>query len=117
MNGLMSDFYSIELADDAVVFVARQVVHVTEAEQVKIADFGRRRFVLVGPGADGSLQTLIAADELRWPDALSFGPGGYLYIADSALSELILQSREHIESQGPYRIYRFRPGFEGVPGQ
>ena len=88
---------------------------VDSAGNVYITDVEHGSIFIVGP--DGRLRTLIAADELRWPDALSFGPGGYLYIADSALSELILQSREHIESQGPYRIFRFRPGFEGVPGQ
>lgn len=68
-------------------------------------------------GAGKNLKTLIQARTLRWPDALSFGPDGYLYIADSALAELILQSREHIDAQGPYRIFRFRPGVDGVPGQ
>ncbi len=68
-------------------------------------------------GDDREPRTLIESDRLRWPDGLSFGPDGYLYIADSALPELILQSREHIEDSGPYRIFRFRPGFEGVPGQ
>jgi sugar lactone lactonase YvrE len=68
-------------------------------------------------GADHGLKTLIESSELRWPDGLSFGPDGYLYIADSALSELILQSREHIKAQGPYRIFRFRPGAQGIPGQ
>jgi len=48
---------------------------------------------------------------------LSFGPDGYLYVADSALQELILKTREHIDAEGPYRIFRFKPGFEGVPGQ
>ena len=68
-------------------------------------------------GAQRTLETLIQSPDIRWPDALSFGPDGYLYLADSALPELILQSREHIEASGPYRIFRFRPGFEGVPGQ
>lgn len=68
-------------------------------------------------GSDRELKTLLKSHKLRWPDALSFGPDGYLYIADSALSELILQPREHIDAQGPYRIFRFKPGAEGVPGQ
>src|SRR5210317_2252164 len=67
--------------------------------------------------AGKNLKTLIQARDMRWPDALSFGPDGYLYVADSALLELILQSREHIEAQGPYRIFRFKPGVDGVPGQ
>ena len=67
--------------------------------------------------AQRELKTLIQSDNVRWADALSFGPEGDLYLADSALSELILQSREHIDAQGPYRIFRFKPGVEGVPGQ
>jgi len=68
-------------------------------------------------GADGSLSTLIQSPKIRWPDALSFGPDGYLYVADSALPELILKSTEHIQANGPYRVFRFQTGFEGVPGQ
>lgn len=66
---------------------------------------------------DRNLSTLIQSPKIRWPDALSFGPDGYLYVADSALPELILKSKEHIQANGPYRIFRFQPGFEGVPGQ
>jgi sugar lactone lactonase YvrE len=63
------------------------------------------------------LSTLIQSQEIRWPDALSFGPDNFLYVADSALQEVILKSTEHISAQGPYRIFRFQPGFEGVAGQ
>jgi len=62
-------------------------------------------------------QTLIRSDRVRWPDALSFGPDGWLYIADSALGDVILKSHEHIRSEGPYRIFRFQPGVAGTPGQ
>ncbi|MGI9238041.1 MAG: SMP-30/gluconolactonase/LRE family protein [Woeseiaceae bacterium] len=66
---------------------------------------------------DQTLTTLIQSESIRWPDALSFGPDGYLYIADSALPDVILKSREHIESSGPYQIFRFKPGHDGIPGQ
>ena len=82
---------------------------------VYITDVEHGSVFLARPERD--VETLIQSNQLRWPDALSFGPDGYLYIADSALAELILQSREHIDAQGPYRIFRFRPGIEGVPGQ
>jgi len=82
-------------------------IYITDVEHNSVFVVGEQR----------ELETLIQSPKIRWPDALSFGPGGYLYIADSALPELILQSREHIEASGPYRIYRFRPGFDGVPGQ
>lgn len=65
---------------------------------------------------DRNLRTLLQSSRIRWPDALSFGPDGWLYLADSALAEVVLQPRTHIEAQGPYRIYRLRPGAEGRPG-
>lgn len=68
-------------------------------------------------GADRAPRTLLRSPRIRWPDALSFGPDGWLYVADSALAEVVLQSQEHIGAQGPYRIFRFRPGTEGIPGQ
>lgn len=66
---------------------------------------------------EGELETLLKTARIRWPDALSFGPDGWLYIADSALADVILKSRDHIRDRGPYRIYRFQPGREGTPGQ
>jgi sugar lactone lactonase YvrE len=68
-------------------------------------------------GEDRVPRTLLRSPRIRWPDALSFGPDGWLYVADSALAEVVLQPDENIRAQGPYRIFRFRPGTEGVPGQ
>jgi len=94
----LSDGLSIDLEGN---------IYITDVEHHSVFVVGEQR----------ELKTLIQSPDIRWPDALSFGPGGYLYLADSALPELILQSREHIEASGPYRIFRFRPGFEGIPGQ
>jgi sugar lactone lactonase YvrE len=66
---------------------------------------------------NGELRTLIAAPQIRWPDALSFGPDGWLYVADSALSDVVLQSKDHIKAQAPYKIFRLQTGAEGTPGQ
>lgn len=68
-------------------------------------------------GADQKLVTLVRDPRIRWPDALSFGPDGWLYVADSALSEVVFRGQQHIDSQKPYGIYRFKPGTEGVAGQ
>ncbi len=85
------------------------------AGNIYITDVEHRAIFVVG--SDRPLTTLIKSKSLRWPDALSFGPDAYLYLADSGLPDVILQNREHIEAAGPYSIFRFKPGFEGVPGQ
>ena len=63
------------------------------------------------------LRTLLRSPSLRWPDALSYGPDGWLYIADSALADVVLRSQDHIRARGPYKIFRFQPGTAGTPGQ
>jgi sugar lactone lactonase YvrE len=67
--------------------------------------------------AGGRLQTLFKDPQrLRWPDGFSFGPDGWLYVTDSALQDVILKTQSTIRENGPYPIYRFRPGAVGHPG-
>lgn len=66
---------------------------------------------------NGELKTLLRSARIRWADALSFGPDGWLYLADSAIPDQVLQTRKHIDRHGPYFIYRFKPGHDGIPGQ
>jgi sugar lactone lactonase YvrE len=82
---------------------------------VYITDIEHNAVFRAGP--DGDLQTLIRSRDIRWPQSLSFGPDGWLYVADSGLSEVVLRPREHIEASGPYKVFRFKAGHEGVPGQ
>jgi sugar lactone lactonase YvrE len=66
---------------------------------------------------DGGLETWVTSPRIRWADALSFGPDGWLYLADSAIPEQVMRSKRHIASQAPFFIFRFRPDVAGVPGQ
>jgi len=74
---------------------------------VYITDVEHGAVFVVGP--DRQLATLIASPRIRWADSLSFGPDGWLYLADSAIPELVLKSKDYIRSKGPYYIFRFRP--------
>jgi sugar lactone lactonase YvrE len=67
-------------------------------------------------GQDRQPKTLIQSPRIRWADGLSFGPDGWLYLADSAIPEQVLKTKSHIQSRGPYFIYRFKPGYAGIPG-
>ena len=82
---------------------------------VYITDVEHNAVFLVGE--DREPRTLLRSPRIRWPDALSFGPEGWLYVADSALQGVVLKPQEHIEANSPYGIFRFSPGAEGVPGQ
>lgn len=66
---------------------------------------------------DGALSTLVASSRIRWADALSYGPDGWLYVADSAIPDQMLRSKSHMKEAAPYHIFRFKPGIDGVPGQ
>lgn len=63
------------------------------------------------------LKTLFTDPRLRWPDGLSFGPGGYLYIADSALPDQMMRSSGHIRASAPYFIYKVHVGQAAAAGQ
>ena len=79
-----------------------------------ITDVEHGAVLRMGPG--GELETWIETPRIRWADALSFGPDGWLYLADSAIPDQVMRSKRHIASQAPFFIFRFQPGVEGVPG-
>jgi sugar lactone lactonase YvrE len=66
---------------------------------------------------DGTLTTLVKSERIRWADALSYGPDGWLYVADSAIPDQMLRLKSHIEAKAPYFIFRFKPDIDGIPGQ
>jgi sugar lactone lactonase YvrE len=66
--------------------------------------------------ADGRLETLVRDERLRWPDGLSFGPDGWLYMTCSALQQVIGRTPGQVRAASPFQIYRFKPGVDGVPG-
>lgn len=80
-----------------------------------ITDVEHRAVLMLPPGG-GALQTVIADPRIRWADGLSFGPDGWLYLSDSAIPDIMLRSKGHIEEAAPYFVFRFKPGPLGVPG-
>lgn len=82
---------------------------------VFITDVEHQAVLRMTPG--GRLQTIVKDSRIRWADGLSFGPDGWLYLADSAIPELALQNAEHHKAKAPYYIWRFKPGTVGAAGQ
>ena len=70
-------------------------------------------------GPDGGFETVVHdPDRLRWPDGLSFGPDGWLYITASALHDYVGRSgvRRHVRANAPYHVLRVKPGFTAPAG-
>ncbi len=80
-----------------------------------LTDVEHGAVIRMTPG--GELTTLVQSDQIRWADALSYGPDGWLYVADSAIPDQMLQSKAHMAARAPYHIFRFKPDIDGVPGQ
>ena len=90
-------------------------ISVDSEQNVYITDVEHNAIVRLSP--DRRLQTVIRDERMRWPDSLCYGPDDYLYVADSAIPDLMLRSKDHIRQSAPYHVYRFRPGTPGLPGQ
>jgi DNA-binding beta-propeller fold protein YncE len=69
---------------------------------VFITDIEHQAVLALGP--DGKLTTVIKDSRIRWADALSFGPDGWLYLSDSAIPELVLQSAANHAAKAPYYV-------------
>ncbi|MCA9400967.1 MAG: hypothetical protein KC713_05030, partial [Candidatus Omnitrophica bacterium] len=63
------------------------------------------------------LETFVRDDRLSWPDALSFGPDGWLYIAVNQLHRSPRFNQGQEGAQLPYLIMRVKTGTQGIPGR
>lgn len=90
-------------------------ISIDDQNNVFITDIEHQAVVKMAP--DGTLQTIVKDKRIRWADGLSFGPDGWLYLADSAIPHIVLQSAGHHAAEAPYMIWRFKPGTRGAPGQ
>jgi sugar lactone lactonase YvrE len=85
------------------------------AGNIYLTDIEHGAISIITP--ERQLKTLLVDPRLRWPDGLSFGPGGYLYIADSALPDQMMRSSGHIRASAPYFLYRVLVGQAAPAGQ
>ena len=69
-------------------------------------------------GDDAARQaTMVRDPRLVWPDGMSFGPDGWIYVTDSQLNRVLFHSSREIAKLGPHYIYRFRGLAPGQPGR
>ncbi len=80
-----------------------------------VTDIENNAIAIVGP--DRTPRTLIQSSALRWPEGLASGPDGWIYVTDSALSELVFRSSASVAESGPYSLFRFRPNQAAASSQ
>ncbi len=86
-----------------------------DAGNVYVTDPEHSAVLSLGP--DRTLQTLVKDEKLRWPDGMSFGPDGWLYVTCSSLQHVLFVSSAHQAAHAPYQVFRFKPGGTATPGQ
>jgi hypothetical protein len=52
--------------------------------------------------------TLVEHPKMRWPDGMSFGNDGYIYVADSDIPDVMMKSKSHMKENAPYYLWRFK---------
>jgi sugar lactone lactonase YvrE len=83
-----------------------------DAGNVFLTDIEHSAILEMSP--DGKLSTVVKDKRIRWADGLSWGPDGWLYLADSAIPHIILQDAAHHAANAPYYVWRFKPGTMGT---
>ena len=78
-------------------------------------DLGNNAITALYP--NGRLETLVQDERLLWPDALSFGEPGWLYIAVNQLHRAPMLNGGVEGAKPPFRIMRVYTGTEGIAGR
>jgi sugar lactone lactonase YvrE len=98
--------YAPKILSDGITLDDEDNVYLTDVENRSIVQIDTKR----------NLKISVQSPKLRWPDGLSWGPDGYLYIADSDIPDLVLASRIEIKKAAPFYIFRYKPGKSGRIG-
>lgn len=64
----------------------------------------------------GKIETLVQSDQLRFPDGLSFGQNGWLYMTASALDQVIGMPKTSVSEHAPYQVFRIKTDATAVAG-
>ena len=98
------EFYATKPLSDGFAVDTDGTIYVTDVEHNAIYRFGR----------DRKARTLIQSESIRWPEGIALSPDGWLYVTDSALPDVVLNSGETIKAKGPFRMHRFWPRAAGA---
>ena len=90
-------------------------ISIDSTGNVYITDLNHKAIGITKP--DGSYQILVQDDRLLWPDSLSAGADGYMYVAVNQLHLSPPLNAGNKQSQPPYYVMRFKAPAELVSGR
>ena len=90
--------FSEKPLSDGLITDAAGNVYITDIEHNSISVVGENR----------QPRTLVRSARIRWAGDLARGPDGYFFVSDSAFSDLILETKNHMNTTGPFSIFRFK---------
>ena len=85
------------------------------AGNVYVTDVGSNALGVID--RHGRYRILVADPRLSWPDALSFGPDGYLYTVANQLHRSARLNAGMAVAEPPFGVFRVRPLAPGVAGR
>lgn len=97
--------FAPKIQTDGITTDADGTIYLSDIERGAIATVNQER----------QLKTYFVDRRIRWPDGMSFGPGGWLYFTDSDLPDLMLRSKGHMKQSAPYYIFRVQTGKTATP--
>lgn len=105
--GKRVEFYAKKSQCDGLTMDSADNIYVTSIEDGAINVIG----------TDRKQRTLVKHSKMRWPDGMSFGGDGYVYIADSDIPDVMMKSKAHIQASAPFYLFRFKGLAPSVAGQ
>lgn len=104
-----------EGADDATIAAAIQPAGAKPISDGALTDAAGRHYftdlqahAIVRQERDGRLRPLIRDTRLQWPDNISFGPDGWIYVSANQLDTTPSFTGGADQGKPPYYLYRFR---------
>ena len=115
-NSSLSDVQLADLVETLPVKTMSDGISIDDQNRVYIADPEHSALHRYMPET-GKIETLVQSDQLRFPDGLSFGPDGWIYMTASALDQVLGKPKKNIAENAPYQVFRLRTDATAVAGQ
>lgn len=89
-------------------------ISIDDQDNLYLTDMARDAITVIKP--DRSSEVLVRDERLNWPDALSYGPDGQIYVVTNQLHLTAALNGGQAEAAPPFHVLRFTPLSAGRVG-